>query len=158
MTKVRSLCPQRVIAAFVLTAFFTVFAGVTARSQMTGAGSINGTVEDANQAVIPNAQVTVTDVDTGVVHNYTTNGSGLYTAPFLLPGHYEVDATAPNFGKVQERGITLLVGQTLTVNLALKVNTATTTVEVSATNQILDTAEDRGLAGRRHTPGRRICR
>ena len=35
------------------------------------------------------------------------------TAPFLLPGHYEVDASAPNFGKVQEKGITLLVGQTL---------------------------------------------
>jgi len=138
MTKVRKPSPQRILAAIAMTAFCVVFAGVNGRSQTTGAATINGSVMDANQAVIPGAVVTVTDLDTGVVHNYTTNGSGLYTAPFLIPGHYEVAATANNFGKVQETGITLLVGQTLTVNLTLKVTTSTTTVEVSATNEILD--------------------
>ncbi len=73
-----------------------------------------------------------------VAHITHTDSAGLYTAPFLLPGHYEVDATAPNFGKVEEKGITLLVGQTLTINLTLKVSGANTTVEVSATNEILD--------------------
>jgi hypothetical protein len=82
--------------------------------------------------------VTITDIDTGVQHLYTSDSAGLYSAPFLIPGRYEVDATAPNFNKVQEKGITLLVGQTLTIDLALKVSAANTTVEVSATNEILD--------------------
>ena len=139
MTKLWSFCTQRTLAAFALTAFFVASAGLIARSQTSGAGSINGTVADPNQAVIPNAQVTVTDTDTGVSHQYTTNAAGLYSAPFLVPGHYEIDASAANFGKVETKGITLLVGQTLTINLTLKVSTTTTTVEVEGTNQILDT-------------------
>jgi hypothetical protein len=138
MTKIQVLCPQRILAALALTAFFAVFAGVTARPQTSGAGTINGIVADANQAVIPGAAVTLTDTDTGVAHVFTTNSDGLYAAPFLLPGHYEVGASATNFGKVTEKGITLLVGQTLTINLTLKVSTATATVEVSASNEILD--------------------
>ncbi len=112
MTKIWNFCPQRMLAAFVLTAFFVAFAGLSARSQTTGAGTINGAVTDANQAVVPTATVTVINVDTGVTHVYSTNSAGFYTAPFLIPGHYEIDATAPNFGKVEEKGVTLLVGQT----------------------------------------------
>jgi hypothetical protein len=139
MTKVWNCCPQRTLAAIVLTAFLVAFAGVTARSQTSGAGTINGTVADANQAVVPTASVSVIDVDTGVVHVYKTDSAGLFAAPFLIPGHYELDATAPNFGKVEAKDITLLVGQTLTINLTLKVSGATTTVEVSGMNEILDT-------------------
>jgi hypothetical protein len=112
--------------------------GVTAYAQNSGAGTINGTVTDAAQAAIPGASVIVVNTDTGVAHAYTSNSTGLYTAPFLLPGHYKVDATASNFGKVEASGITLLVGQTLTVDLSLKVSASSTTVEVAATPQILD--------------------
>ena len=73
-----------------------------------------------------------------VDHAYTTNGSGLYAAPFLQPGHYKVDATAANFGTVEAKNLTLQVGQTLTVDLTLVVQSTATTVEVSATPQLLD--------------------
>jgi hypothetical protein len=139
MKKVQSFCPQRIFAAFALTALFVTSAGIVVHSQTTGAATINGAVTDSNQAAIPAATVTVVDIDTGVQHVYSTDTAGLYSAPFLLPGHYEVDATAPNFNKVEEKGITLLVGQVLTINLTLKVSAANTTVEVSAMNEILDT-------------------
>jgi hypothetical protein len=139
MTKLWNFCPLRILAAVAMTAFLVTFAGAPARSQTTGAATINGAITDANQAAVPAATVAVINVDTGVQHVYTTDSAGLYSAPFLIPGHYEVDATAANFGKVAEKDITLLVGQTLTINLSLKVSTATTTVEVSATNEILDT-------------------
>jgi len=136
----RNSCIQRSFALFALAAlFFAAFAGVFAAAQTSGAGTITGAVTDANQAVIPGAQVNVTDTDTGVVHAYTSNEAGIYTAPFLLPGHYKVDATAANFNKVETTGITLLVGQVLTINLTLNVSSSSTTVEVSGTNQILDT-------------------
>lgn len=138
MKKLQSLSPRRCLSVLALAAFLAAFAGVSALAQTSGAGAINGTVSDAAQAAIPGASVTVTNTDTGVARAYTTNSTGLYTAPFLLPGHYKVSAAAPNFGKVEASNITLLVGQTLTIDLSLKVSSETTTVEVEATGAILD--------------------
>jgi hypothetical protein len=95
-------------------------------------------VTDASQAVIPGVSVTVTEVDTGIAHTYVTNSVGIYVAPFLRPGHYKVGATAPNFGAVEVRDLTLQVGQTLTINLTLSIKSTMTTVEVSGTNTLLD--------------------
>lgn len=139
MKTLRNPSTYKCLVVLLMAALFLTCAGVQVFAQTAGAGTINGTVSDANQAVIPGASVTVINTDTGVTHDYTTNESGLYTAPFLLPGHYKVDATAANFGKVEASGINLIVGQTLTINLTLKVNAGSTTVEVAATNEILDT-------------------
>ncbi len=107
-------------------------------AQTAGAGTITGTVTDASQAVIPGVAVIVTNVDTGVAHSYHTNDSGLYVAPFLQPGHYTVNATASNFGSMIAKNLTLLVGQTLTIDLSLKVQSSTTTVEVSGETPLLN--------------------
>ncbi len=138
MKMLRNRCHYTCIAVLVLAALVLTLGGATAAAQTAGAGTINGTVSDASAAVIPGATVTVTNVDTGVSHSYTTNSSGLYTAPFLLPGHYKVSATGAGFGKTESSGITLLVGQVLTINLSLKVSTESTTVEVAAAPEILD--------------------
>ena len=138
MKKLQSLCPRLCFTVLALAALFVSITGATTFAQTAGAGSINGTVSDAAQAAIPGAVVTVTNTDTGVIHTYTTNSTGLYSAPFLQPGHYKVDATAPNFGKVQIANIALIVGQTLTVDVTLKVSTSSTTVEVQATPEMLD--------------------
>ncbi len=139
MKMLRNCRPQKCFAVLALAAFFLSFNVSRTLAQTTGAGSINGTVEDGAMAAIPGASVTITDIDTGVTHNFVTNSNGLYTAPFLLPGHYKVDASAANFGKVEKTGVTLLVGQTLTVDITLKVSATATTVEVQAETQILDT-------------------
>jgi hypothetical protein len=111
---------------------------VVLNAQTSGAGAITGVVTDVSQAVISGASVTVTEVDTGIAHTYTTNSVGIYEAPFQKPGHYKVGATAPNFGAVEVRDLTLQVGQSLTINLTLAVKSATTTVEVQGTNTLLD--------------------
>ncbi len=107
-------------------------------AQTAGAGTITGTLTDSSQAVIPNATVTVTNTDTGIVHTYTTNAAGLYVAPFLQPGHYTVTAEAGNFGKVQATNLILLVGQMLTIDLTMTVQSAATTVEVTSESPLVD--------------------
>ena len=134
----RNRCPYTCLAVLALAALLLTLSGVPTAAQTAGAGTINGTVSDVSAAVIPGASVTVTNTDTGVSHDYKTNDSGLYTAPFLLPGHYKVGATAASFGKVEASNLTLLVGQALTINLTLKVSTESTTVEVAAQSEILD--------------------
>jgi hypothetical protein len=138
MKMLRNRCHYTCLAVLGLAALFLTFNGASAAAQTAGAGTINGTISDASAAVIPGASVTVTNTDTGVSHDYTTNESGLYSAPFLLPGHYKVSATAASFNKVEANNLSLLVGQVLTINLSLKVSSGSTTVEVAATSEILD--------------------
>ena len=67
-----------------------------AYAQVSGA-TLSGTVTDSSGAVIPNAQVAILDVSTGVTRTVTTGGAGFYTAPNLLPGTYEIRATGAGF-------------------------------------------------------------
>lgn len=129
---------RRCLTAIPLAALLLVFAGLRAPAQTSGAGAITGTITDPSHAVVSDAKVTVTNVDTGVAHEYTTNSAGIYVAPFLQPGHYQVAAVASNFGSVKASNLTLQVGQTLTVELALTVQSANTTVEVSGNSAMLD--------------------
>lgn len=139
MNRLRRLCTPRSFAMLALAVIVAVFASLPATAQNAGAGTIAGTVTDAAQAVIPGATVTVTNVDTGVVHTYTTNAAGMYTAPFLQPGHYKVNVAAAGFGGSQANGLTLIVGQTLSMNVAMNVKSEITTVEVEGSGAILDT-------------------
>jgi hypothetical protein len=135
----KRLCSARQFATItVAAALFFAMTCTTAFAQTSGAGSINGTVTDSTQAVVASAAVTITNVDTGVSHKFSTNSSGLFVAPFLPPGHYKVDATAANMGTVEAKNLNLLVGQTLTIDLTLSVKSATTTVEVTSQALTLD--------------------
>jgi len=137
--KIQNVFVQRCfLVLFLAIVFLAGWRGVSANAQTSGAGTIAGTVTDASHAIVPGASVTVTNIDTGVVHDYTTNSDGLYTAPFLLPGHYTVVASGANLGSVEAKNLMLLVGQTMTIDLTLAVKSATTTVEVTSEAPILD--------------------
>jgi len=132
------ILPRTSIALFLILAFVLSLANRAANAQTAGAGSITGTVMDPNKSALPGAVVTVTNTDTGVDHQFTTNSAGIYVAPFLQPGHYKVGATGAGFGRVEAPGLNLLVGQTLTIDLTLTVQSTTTTVEVTSATPILD--------------------
>ena len=101
-----------------------------AYAQVAGA-SITGTVTDSSGAIIPNAQVSITDVATGVVRNVSTDAAGLYSAPNLLPGTYEVRVTATGFSTAVQKGITLRVGTQQSLPITLQVGQVSQTVEVT---------------------------
>ena len=137
-TPLSSLCARcRRLGAAVLLCFSLLLA-LPARSQTSGAGTINGTIMDTSHAVVPGAAITVTNVDTGINHSYTSDSAGLFVAPFLQPGHYKVSASAAGFSAVEARNLTLLVGQTLTIDLTMSVQSAATTIEVSSETPILN--------------------
>src|ERR1700680_635784 len=64
--------------------------------QVVGA-TLSGTVTDQSGAVIPSTQISVKNIATGVTRTVTTDAAGFYTAPNLLPGTYEITATASGF-------------------------------------------------------------
>jgi hypothetical protein len=70
--------------------------GIALEAQ-TITGSVNGTVTDPTGAVIANAKVTATNVDTGIETLSTTNTDGIYNIRFLQIGNYKVRVEAPGF-------------------------------------------------------------
>lgn len=102
--------------------------------------TVTGTVKDPTGAAIPNAQVQLTNVNTGVVRKTATNTVGLYNFPSVVPGVYSMQALASGFATVSQAAVTLLVGQTATFDFELKVGATTSTVTVNAAAPALETA------------------
>ena len=102
-----------------------------AQGQVAG-GTISGTVTDPSGRVIPDAQVIIKNLATDVTRTTTTNTDGLYTAPNLVPGTYEVKFTATGFKSEGRTGLTLTVGANAVLDITLKVGSTTETVEVAS--------------------------
>jgi hypothetical protein len=100
--------------------------------------TLSGTVTDASGAVIPGAQVTVTNVADGSARQVTSDGAGFFSFPALDPGTYNVKASAKGFNAKEITGIVLHAGdQRGIASIPLAVGTATQTVTVQAAAQII---------------------
>jgi len=122
-----------------LCSILLLLSGAAATAQ-TITGSIRGTVTDPSGAVIANANVTATNVATGVTARTITNGSGLYNFQFLSIGRYTIRATAAGFKTVSVGPFLLQIDQIAKVNAKLEVGSSATTVKVASdTGAILNT-------------------
>jgi hypothetical protein len=92
-------------------------------------GVISGTVVDQSGAVMGNATVTITEKATGTVRSLTTNNEGLYSAPALLAGEYEVRSEAPGFRTLVRQAV-VTAGNTLTVDMQMALGQANDVVTV----------------------------
>lgn len=101
-------------------------------------GAITGTVTDASGAVIPNAKVTVKNVETNLAVNLATNDSGFYSAMALKPGSYQVATTAEGFRGATRTAIELRVQERLQIDFTLEVGMATSEVSVTAAAPLLE--------------------
>src|SRR3954462_4123958 len=88
---------KRKIIASLLVTFCLFCLASMGYSQGTNLGTIRGTVTDPNGAVIPGATVQVTDQETGLSRDLTTDSDGNYEAAALKPGNYRVTVTASGF-------------------------------------------------------------
>jgi outer membrane receptor protein involved in Fe transport len=119
------LCLSQVRRSFyALQVFFfllsVIFPTVEVRAQVAGA-TLSGSVTDSNGTVIPHAKVSIKNVATGIVVDVSANSDGLYSAPNLLPGEYQVLVSAPGFATLERSGVTLTVGAQQSLNLTLRV-------------------------------------
>lgn len=96
--------------------------------------SIAGTVVDSTGAVVPGAEITVSNTDTGAVRTVNSGDTGVYAVTNLTVGKYRVEIKKQNFAQFRVTDITLTVDQAMTINATLKPGTATETVEVNAAN------------------------
>jgi hypothetical protein len=108
-------------------------ANVTAR--------IKGTVTDPVGAVVPKAQVTATNVLTGVKFTTLTNASGDYLFPQLPIGTYSIAISAPGFNSFTATGIVLNIDQEYVESPKLTIGTNVANVEVQADSVQVNTTD-----------------
>jgi carboxypeptidase family protein len=104
-------------------------------------GNILGTVTDSTGAVIPNAQVTVTNLETNFTRNGVTNASGEYLIQFLPLGSYRVEVTAPTFKKFAQTGVVLEINRNARVDAVLTAGAVTETVSVTSNAPLVETTQ-----------------
>jgi outer membrane receptor protein involved in Fe transport len=108
-----------------------------AQSQVAG-GAIQGTVTDESGGVLPGVSVTLLNEATGLRRATTTDGEGVFRAPLLPLGSYALTASLQGFATLERKGLTLSIGETLTLELTLKVASAQETVEVVAEAPVIE--------------------
>jgi Carboxypeptidase regulatory-like domain len=107
-----------------LSSTYPLFAQTT-----VGTGSIVGTVSDPSGAVVTGAEITITNVAIRQVINLVSNSSGSFNSGALIPGDYKTRVSAKGFSTA-EAAVTVLVGNTATVNVSLRIGNEKEVVEV----------------------------
>lgn len=105
----------------------------------TTTGSITGFLTDKSESVLADANVTLTDENTGRQRSTTTNNSGQFTLVQLPPSTYTLEISHTGFSTLQTKGLVLQVGQEISRNFTLNVENAQSTVTVEAAEVSLDT-------------------
>lgn len=107
-----------------LLLFVLLAATFMAGHAQTITGSVRGTVTDPGGAVIPNAAVTVKNIETGITSVTQTNDTGLYSVRFLPIGPYTVQVTASGFAPQESTPFRLEIDQEATINVSLHLSGA----------------------------------
>ena len=133
----------RTVGALIALALLST---VSVYSQAVNA-TLLGSVTDPTGAVVPNAKVTATEVNTNTVHSTVTNESGNYSFPDIPPGKYAITIELTGFKKETRRDVDLLVNSTTRIDVALQTGSVNESVEVTGAPPLLET--DRADTGRK---------
>ena len=140
---------RRSVAQFILGSVLGLACAAWPLAAQT-AGSISGTIRDAQGAVIPNAKVTLTNREQGAssARQVESGGEGTFVFTPVQAGNYSVMVEAPNFKKYTQSGITLDVNERLglpPITLEIGTTAESISVEANAVQLETETAERSGV-------------
>jgi hypothetical protein len=105
--------------------------------------AIQGTIVDNSQSTVPDAIVTATNADTGIVRSTKTSAVGFYTISNLAPGTYNLRAEKQGFAVSKIEGLELEVTKTVKADFNLTVGAVSEQVQVKAAAPLLETEQGR---------------
>ncbi len=105
----------------------------------TATGELSITITDPSGAVLKGADVTITGTDTGAtVRVLKSNDRGIAEVPLLQPGRYNTHVAAPGFKTIDRNGVTVSVGNIVSLDLALTLGESSDTVTVSGDAPLIE--------------------
>jgi hypothetical protein len=123
----------------VLLVVVLLISGINLMAQTASTGALAGRITDTSGAVVPNATVTATSVDTGQVRTTMTGTDGTYKLSLLPPGNYELKIEAMGFATVQVPSVEVLVTETAVMDRALTVGATSQTLTVEGSVETVQT-------------------
>jgi hypothetical protein len=129
--RVFSLC--LLLSAIILPSFYQI----QAQSQALN-GQIEGVVTDAQGAAVPNASITVRNIEKGSEVKINSDENGVYRAPLLPLGTFRITVEAPSFNRLVREGVNLSAGETATVDMSLTAGDVSATVTITSDAPIAD--------------------
>lgn len=120
-------------ASFVLLSLLFI---ASSDAQVTS-GTIVGTISDASGAPLPGVRVVITDINKNESREYTTDETGGFNAPFLIPGTYRVTAEKTGFKRATSADVLLNVDAKARVDIMLQVGDVKEVVEVAAISPLV---------------------
>lgn len=124
--------------AVLLALVYCLVCANQATAQSLIAGDISGVVVDPSKAAVPDATITLKNLDTGAVIEGKTSADGYFRFALLKPGHYEVSASKQGFNKLVQP-VEVSVGKTSSITMPLEISSKAETIEVSSAPDILNT-------------------
>src|SRR6266496_1640996 len=121
-----------------LSRFVLALAAVVPLAAQTVTGTLEGRVTDATGAVVPGAEISATNTETGLVRGTKTNQDGYYRLTFLPVGQYTVSAGAKGFGR-KERAVSVELNSTHVLEFELHPSAVSTEVTVDASAPEIET-------------------
>ena len=135
----------------VIHLFTAILTLAVAAHAQTSRGTVSGTVTDPSGAVVTRASITLTQTETGVRRNTTTNEAGIYRFDAVDLGRYELKVTHPGFNSFLATELGVEANRTTVLDVRLEVGSETTAVRVSAEAEEL-TVRDGPLRGGNFLP------
>ena len=126
---------MRIRMSAVIAVLSVCLTGVAFAQETTG--TLSGRLADSQGLAVPGATITVTGPQGP--KSFVSDAEGRFSAPFLVPGTYDIRAELQGFKAIERRGINVGVGQTVNLSLEMQVGGVTETVEVTGASPVVDT-------------------
>ena len=130
---------KRVLRRLLYDAAAVFLSGAVLQAQAGATAQIAGVVRDTSGGVLPGADVTATQTDTGLKRSTVTDPNGSYTLPNLPIGPYRVDVNLPGFRSYARTGLVLNVNDAPVINVDLSIGAVEETVQVQASSPLVET-------------------
>src|SRR5260370_24725032 len=117
--------------------FFLLLSTFTHIASGQSTATLQGNINDATGASVPNAKVTITNIATGEERTTQSESAGIYVVPALPPGTYRVTVVASGLQPVVANNVVLEVGRNVVQNFSLRVASTSEVVEVTSAAELV---------------------
>jgi hypothetical protein len=130
---------KRVSSVAVWVAAALLLTSTTALGQGSTTATIRGNIQDSSGAVLPGANVTVTNVGTKSVQHTVSDDRGQYQVAGLFPGTYDIRVELSGFKTYERKAVALSPNDTRGIDVRLDIGQQTETVTVTAQQELIQT-------------------
>src|SRR2546427_3360245 len=130
---------KRVLRRLLGSVLLLLLTSASVNAQAGATAQISGTVKDLSGGVLPGADVTATQTETGFKRTVITDGAGAYTLTNLPIGPHKLDVNLQGFKSYSRTGIVLQVNSSPTINIELSLGAVEETVLVQAESPLIET-------------------